>query len=199
MRRRVGNGVQLIMADGVSLQDVAKSFSDVTGIPKLNLDVKEREIAVLAGTSGCGKSPALRAIAGVEKVSGSSIFIAGRDATCERPVQRDIAMAFQSCTHCPHENVGENMSFALRPAWVSKEEVAERVRRAAEMLELTPYFDWKPKDLSGGRRHRVAMGRESVRDAYCFLFDEPLSNFDARLRASKGTELSLLHKKPVVQ
>ena len=189
----------LIMSDGVLLQDFVKSFSDVTVIPKLNLDVKEGEIAVLAGTSGCGKSPALRVIVGVEKVSSGSIFIAGRDVTWERPEQRDIAMVFQSCAHCPNENIGETMSFALRLAWVSKEELAERVRRAAEMLELTPYLDRNPKDLSGRRRHRVAMGREFVRDAYCFLFDEPLSNFDARLRASLGAALSLLHKKPVVQ
>ncbi len=187
------------MANGVPRQDVVKSFSDVTVIPKLNLDVKEGEIAVLAGTSGCGKSPALRVIVGVEKVSSGSIFIAGRDVTWERPEQRDIAMVFQSCAHCPNENIGETMSFALRLAWVSKEELAERVRRAAEMLELTPYLDRNPKDLSGRRRHRVAMGREFVRDAYCFLFDEPLSNFDARLRASLGAALSLLHKKPVVQ
>ena len=99
MRRRVGNGVQQIMADGVPRQDVAKSFSDVSVIPKLNLDVNEGEFAVLVGTSGCGKSPALRVIAGVEKVSSGSIFIAGRDVTWERPEQRDIAMVFQSCAY----------------------------------------------------------------------------------------------------
>ena len=183
------------MAQGVLLQDVVKSFGEVTVIPKLNLDVKEGEFVVLVGPSGCGKSTTLRMIAGLEKVSSGSISIAGRDVTWERPKQRDIAMVFQSYALYPHMNVGENMSFALRLARASKEEVAERVNRAAEMLELTPYLDRKPKDLSGGQRQRVAMGRAVVRDAYCFLFDEPLSNLDAKLRASMRTELSLLHKK----
>ena len=187
------------MSDGVLLQDGVKSFSDVTVIPKLNLDDKEGEFVVLVGPSGCGKSSTLRMIAGLEKVSTGSIFIAGRDVTWERPKQRDIAMVFQSCALYPHMNVGENVSFALRLAWVSKEEMAERVNRAAEMLERSPYLDRKPKDLSGGRRLFMAMGRAVIRDAYCLLFDEPMSNLDAKLRASLRTELSLLHGKPVVQ
>ncbi len=161
-----------MMADGVPLQDVVKSFGDVTVIPKLNLDVKEGELVVLAGPSGCGKSSTSRMIAGLERVSNGSIFFRGRAVTWERPKQRDIAMVFQSCALYPHMIVGENMAFALRPAWVSREEVAERVNRAAEMFELTPYLDRKPKDRS---------------------------DLDAKLRASKRTELALLHKKPVVQ
>ncbi len=183
------------MAGGVVLKDIVKSFGDVTVIPDLNLDVAEGEFVVLVGPSGCGKSTTLRMIAGLEKVSSGSISIAGRDVTWERPKQRDIAMVFQSYALYPHMNVGENMSFALRLARTSKEEVKERVLRAAEMLELTPYLDRKPKDLSGGQRQRVAMGRAVVRDAYCFLFDEPLSNLDAKLRASMRTELALLHKR----
>ena len=189
----------LIMSDGVLLQDFVKSFSDVTVIPKLNLDVKEGEIVVLVGPSGCGNSSTLRMIDGLEKVSTGSNLIAGRDVPWERPKQRDIAMVFQSCALYPHMNVCENVSFALRLAWVSKEEMAERVNRAAEMLELSPYLDRKPKDLSGGRRQRMAMGRAVIRDAYCFLFYEPLSNLDAKLRDSMRTELSLLHRTPVVR
>ena len=183
------------MAGGVVLKDVVKAFGDVTVIPELSLEVAEGEFVVLVGPSGCGKSTTLRMIAGLEKVTEGSISIAGRDVTWERPKQRDIAMVFQSYALYPHMNVGENMSFALRLARVPKAEVAERVQRAAEMLELTPYLNRKPKDLSGGQRQRVAMGRAVVRDAYCFLFDEPLSNLDAKLRASMRTELALLHKR----
>ncbi|MEM9476963.1 MAG: sn-glycerol-3-phosphate ABC transporter ATP-binding protein UgpC [Pseudomonadota bacterium] len=177
------------------LKDVVKAFGDVTVIPELNLNVTEGEFVVLVGPSGCGKSTTLRMIAGLEKVTNGSISIAGQDVTWERPKKRDIAMVFQSYALYPHMNVGENMSFALRLARTPKNEVAERVKRAADMLELTPYLDRKPKDLSGGQRQRVAMGRAVVRDAYCFLFDEPLSNLDAKLRASMRTELALLHKR----
>lgn len=183
------------MAGGVVLKDVAKSFGEFTVITGLNLDVAEGEFVVLVGPSGCGKSTTLRMIAGLEKVSSGSISIAGRDVTWERPKQRDIAMVFQSYALYPHMNVGENMSFALRLARVSKAKIQERVQHAAEMLELTPYLLRKPKDLSGGQRQRVAMGQAVVRDAYCFLFDEPLSNLDAKLRASMRTELALLHKR----
>ena len=183
------------MGEGVVLRNVVKAFGDVTVIPELSLDVAEGEFVVLVGPSGCGKSTTLRMIAGLEKVTSGSIEIAGRDVTWERPKARDIAMVFQSYALYPHMNVAENMSFALRLARTSKAEVQERVERAAEMLELTPYLHRKPKDLSGGQRQRVAMGRAVVRDAYCFLFDEPLSNLDAKLRASMRTELALLHKR----
>ena len=182
------------MGEGVVLHDVAKAFGTVTVIPKLSLSVSEGEFVVLVGPSGCGKSTTLRMIAGLEKVTEGSIWIAGRDVTWERPKARDIAMVFQSYALYPHMNVSENMSFALRLAHAPKAEIEERVRRAAEMLELTPYLHRKPRDLSGGQRQRVAMGRAVVRDAYCFLFDEPLSNLDAKLRASMRTELALLHK-----
>ncbi|MEM7320921.1 MAG: ATP-binding cassette domain-containing protein, partial [Pseudomonadota bacterium] len=137
----------------------------------------------------------LRMIAGLEPVTSGSIRIGGKDVTWARPKERDIAMVFQSYALYPHMNVAGNMSFALRLAGTPKAEVAERVRVAAEMLELTDYLERKPKDLSGGQRQRVAMGRAIVRDAYCFLFDEPLSNLDAKLRSSMRTELAILHKK----
>ena len=183
------------MENGVILRDVVKSFGEVTVIPDLSLDVAEGEFVVLVGPSGCGKSTTLRMIAGLEKVTRGQISIAGRDVTWERPKERDIAMVFQSYALYPHMNVAENMSFALRLAGSPKSEIQERVTRAAEMLELTPYLHRKPRDLSGGQRQRVAMGRAVVRDAYCFLFDEPLSNLDAKLRASMRTELALLHKR----
>ncbi|WP_299477783.1 sn-glycerol-3-phosphate ABC transporter ATP-binding protein UgpC [uncultured Roseibium sp.] len=179
---------------GVSLQNVTKSYGSLTVIPDLSLDIAEGEFVVFVGPSGCGKSTTLRMIAGLEKVSGGQIFIGGRDVTWERPKSRDIAMVFQSYALYPHMNVADNMSFALRLAGTPKSEINERVRRAADMLELTDYLHRKPRDLSGGQRQRVAMGRSIVRDAYCFLFDEPLSNLDAKLRASMRTELALLHK-----
>ena len=182
-------------AGGVVLRDVVKSFEAVTVIPKLSLSVEEGEFVVLVGPSGCGKSTTLRMIAGLEKVSAGSIHIAGRDVTFERPRARDIAMVFQSYALYPHMNVTQNMSFALRLARRPAAEIEARVRRAADMLELSDYLDRKPKELSGGQRQRVAMGRAVVRDAYCFLFDEPLSNLDAKLRASMRTELALLHKR----
>lgn len=180
---------------GLRLQNVSKSFGTVNVIPDISLDIEEGEFVVFVGPSGCGKSTTLRMIAGLEKVSGGQIFIGGKDVTWERPKSRDIAMVFQSYALYPHMNVADNMSFALRLANVPKAEISERVNVAASMLELTDYLHRKPKDLSGGQRQRVAMGRAIVRDAYCFLFDEPLSNLDAKLRSSMRTELALLHKK----
>ena len=180
---------------GVQLTDVTKSYGSVNVIPQLNLSFDEGEFVVIVGPSGCGKSTTLRMIAGLEAVSSGMIHIADKDVTWARPKERDIAMVFQSYALYPHMNVAGNMSFALRLAGVGKAEVEERVKRAADMLELTEYLDRKPKDLSGGQRQRVAMGRAIVRDAYCFLFDEPLSNLDAKLRSTMRTELALLHKK----
>ncbi|NCO21149.1 MAG: sn-glycerol-3-phosphate ABC transporter ATP-binding protein UgpC [Rhodobacterales bacterium] len=180
---------------GVVLRNVSKSYGAATVIPNLSLSITEGEFVVFVGPSGCGKSTTLRMIAGLEKVSGGNIEIAGKDVTWARPKERDIAMVFQSYALYPHMNVGDNMSFALRLAGTPKDEIARRVQVAADMLELTPYLTRKPRDLSGGQRQRVAMGRSIVRDAYCFLFDEPLSNLDAKLRSSMRTELALLHKK----
>ncbi len=180
---------------GVTLKNVVKSYGASTIIPDLNLDIEEGAFVVIVGPSGCGKSTTLRMIAGLEPVSSGSIHIRDRDVTHAPPKARDIAMVFQSYALYPHMNVAGNMSFALRLAGTPKKEIADRVNRAADMLELTPYLDRKPKDLSGGQRQRVAMGRSIVRDAYCFLFDEPLSNLDAKLRATMRTELAILHKR----
>ena len=180
---------------GVMLRQVVKAYGPIVVIPELDLSIAEGEFVVIVGPSGCGKSTTLRMIAGLETVSGGSIFIADKDVTYAPPKARDIAMVFQSYALYPHMNVAGNMSFALRLAGTPKAEIEERVHRAADMLELTPYLDRKPKDLSGGQRQRVAMGRSIVRDAYCFLFDEPLSNLDAKLRATMRTELALLHKR----
>ena len=180
---------------GVQLVDVTKSYGSINVIPELNLSFEEGEFVVIVGPSGCGKSTTLRMIAGLEPVTSGSIHIGGKDVTWARPKERDIAMVFQSYALYPHMDVAGNMSFALRLAGTPKAEVEQRVKVAADMLELTEYLDRKPKDLSGGQRQRVAMGRAIVRDAYCFLFDEPLSNLDAKLRATMRTELAILHKK----
>ncbi len=183
------------MMSGVRLEKVVKAFGTTVVVPELTLAVDEGEFVVIVGPSGCGKSTTLRMIAGLEDVTSGRVVIRGRDMTDAPPKARDIAMIFQSYALYPHMNVADNMSFALRLARRPRREIAERVQRAAEMLELTPYLDRKPRDLSGGQRQRVAVGRSIVREAYCFLFDEPLSNLDAKLRATMRTELSLLHKK----
>ena len=180
---------------GVELVDVVKAYGNTVVIPELSLSINEGEFAVIVGPSGCGKSTTLRMICGLEPVTGGRIHIRDKDVTRAAPKARDIAMVFQSYALYPHMNVAGNMSFALRLAGVPKAEINQRVNQAAQMLELTEYLDRKPRDLSGGQRQRVAMGRSIVRDAYCFLFDEPLSNLDAKLRSSMRTELALLHKK----
>ncbi len=180
---------------GVELKNVVKAYGSTVIVPDLTLDIEESEFVVIVGPSGCGKSTTLRMIAGLEPVSGGTIHIRGKDVTKLAPKARDIAMVFQSYALYPHMDVAGNMSFALRLAGKPKAEINQRVKRAAEMLELTDYLDRKPKDLSGGQRQRVAMGRSIVRDAYVFLFDEPLSNLDAKLRSNMRTELAILHKK----
>ena len=178
----------------VDLIDVTKRFGRVTVITDLNLQIDEGEFVVLVGPSGCGKSTTLRMIAGLEEVSAGRIMIAGKDVTHAPPKARDITMVFQSYALYPHMDVAGNMSFSLRLAKFPKAEIAARVARAAEMLGLSELLHRQPRELSGGQRQRVAMGRAIVRDAYCFLFDEPLSNLDAKLRAQMRTELALLHK-----
>lgn len=180
---------------GVELKNVVKAYGSAVIIPDLTLDIHESEFVVIVGPSGCGKSTTLRMIAGLESVSGGSIRIRDKDVTHAPPKARDIAMVFQSYALYPHMDVAGNMSFALRLAGTPRAEIDQRVKRAADMLELTDYLDRKPKELSGGQRQRVAMGRSIVRDAYVFLFDEPLSNLDAKLRSTMRTELAILHKK----
>jgi len=183
------------MSVGVELIDVVKAYGSTLVVPELSLQIDEGEFVVIVGPSGCGKSTTLRMICGLEPVSAGSIWIKGRDVTHLQPKARDIAMVFQSYALYPHMNVAGNMSFALRLAGAPKAEIDQRVKAAAETLELTELLHRKPRDLSGGQRQRVAMGRSIVRDAYCFLFDEPLSNLDAKLRSTMRTELALLHKK----
>jgi len=180
--------------EAVELINISKKFDDNIVIPDLSLSIEEGEFVVLVGPSGCGKSTTLRMIAGLEDVSSGHIEIAGRNVTNVVPKARDIAMVFQSYALYPHMDVAGNMSFSLRLAKFSKDEINQRVKEAAEMLGLTELLDRQPKELSGGQRQRVAMGRAIVRNAYCFLFDEPLSNLDAKLRAQMRTELKLLHQ-----
>lgn len=164
-------------------------------VADLDLTVDDGELLVLVGPSGCGKSTSLRMLAGLEEISGGSIWIGDRDVTHVAPKDRDIAMVFQTYALYPHLSVGENMAFALKVAGVPKSERAARVAEAATMLDLTKVLDRKPKALSGGQRQRVAMGRAIVRQPQVFCMDEPLSNLDAKLRVSTRTQISALQRR----
>jgi multiple sugar transport system ATP-binding protein len=159
----------------------------------INLEIKDREFMVLVGPSGCGKSTTLRMIAGLEAISGGTISIDGKVVNDVLPKDRDIAMVFQNYALYPHMTVYDNMAFGLKLRKFPKSEIDSRVREAAAMLGLEPYLDRKPKALSGGQRQRVAVGRAIVRKPKVFLFDEPLSNLDAKMRVSTRTEISKLH------
>jgi ABC-type sugar transport system ATPase subunit len=180
---------------GLEINNVVKRFGDVTVVQQMNLSVQEGEFVVLLGESGCGKSTTLRMIAGLEEVTEGHISIGGRDVTNLPPMARDIAMVFQSYALYPHMNVGENMSFALRLAGRPKAEIDEKVGAAAKILNIEHLLHRKPKDLSGGQRQRVAIGRSIVREPQVFLFDEPLSNLDAKLRGHMRAELAILHER----
>jgi multiple sugar transport system ATP-binding protein len=177
----------------VSIQSITKIYNKLTVIPDLSLEINDGEFLVLVGPSGCGKSTLLRMIAGLEDISGGKISIAGRVINEVAPKDRDIAMVFQSYALYPHMTVEQNMSFALRLKGVPKEERAVRVAKAAEILGLTPLLQRLPRQLSGGQRQRVAMGRAIVRDPSVYLFDEPLSNLDAKLRVQMRSEIKLNH------
>ncbi|MFG6468126.1 ABC transporter ATP-binding protein [Roseateles sp. BYS87W] len=179
---------------GVNIQGLSIKFGANEVIKGLNLQVQEGEFLVLLGPSGCGKSTLLHSIAGLIDVSGGSIHIGGQDMTDAEPSERGIGMVFQSYALYPTMTVERNMSFGPRVAGVPKAEIEKRVARAAEMLQLTPLLNRKPAQLSGGQRQRVAIGRALVREAGVFLFDEPLSNLDAKLRAELRRELKLLHQ-----
>ncbi|WP_022872621.1 ABC transporter ATP-binding protein [Nesterenkonia alba] len=161
-------------------------------INQLHLEIEDGEFLVLVGPSGCGKSTALRMLAGLEEINEGRILIGGEDVSHVSPKDRDIAMVFQNYALYPHMSVAENMGFALKIAGVAKEERNERVRKAAEILDLVPYLERKPKALSGGQRQRVAMGRAIVRSPKVFLMDEPLSNLDAKLRVQTRTQIAAL-------
>ncbi|HYP99990.1 MAG TPA: sn-glycerol-3-phosphate ABC transporter ATP-binding protein UgpC [Polyangiaceae bacterium] len=175
---------------GVVLKDVVKVYEGgLKVVDRFNLDIADREFVVLVGPSGCGKSTTLRMIAGLEEVSSGTISIGGRVVNDVAPKDRDIAMVFQSYALYPHMSVYDNMAFALKLRSTPKATIDEKVQRAAKVLMITHLLDRKPKALSGGQRQRVALGRAIVRDPKCFLFDEPLSNLDAKLRVEMRAEI----------
>ena len=180
------------MAD-LKLTDIKKSYGAVNIIHGVDLAIADGEFVVFVGPSGCGKSTLLRIIAGLEQVSGGEIRIDGQSVTNVPASDRGLAMVFQSYALYPHMSVYKNMAFALENMALGRAEIDQRVRRAAQMLQLTDYLDRKPKALSGGQRQRVAIGRAIVRDPKIFLFDEPLSNLDAELRVATRKELAALH------
>ena len=174
------------------LTDVAKSYGAVDVLQDINLDIETGELIVFVGPSGCGKSTLLRMIAGLEKISGGTLEIDGMVVNDVPPAERGIAMVFQSYALYPHMTVRDNMSFALKIAKMSREEIDERVEGAARTLQLHNLLDRLPKALSGGQRQRVAIGRSIVRDPKVYLFDEPLSNLDAALRVATRIEIAQL-------
>jgi multiple sugar transport system ATP-binding protein len=178
----------------VSLKGVRKSYGPVTVIENLDLEIHDEEFMVLVGPSGCGKSTALRMIAGLAEISGGTIEIGGRQVNDVPPKDRDIAMVFQSYALYPHMTVRENLEFGLKIRKTPREEMDRRVKEAAEILGISELLDRKPKQLSGGQRQRVAVGRAIVRKPAVFLFDEPLSNLDAKLRVQTRAEISRLQK-----
>jgi multiple sugar transport system ATP-binding protein len=179
----------------VALRNVSKKYDDVEAVRNVNLEIPDKEFLVLVGPSGCGKSTTLRMIAGLEEVSGGDIFIGTEKVNDVPPKDRDIAMVFQNYALYPHMTVFENMSFGLRLRRVPKPEIRERVEHAARILDITDLLQRRPKQLSGGQRQRVAMGRAIVRNPKVFLFDEPLSNLDAKLRVQMRTEIKRVHQK----
>src|ERR1700691_480665 len=178
----------------VALRNVVKRFDNVEVVRSINLDIPDNEFVVLVGPSGCGKSTTLRMIAGLEEVTSGDIWIGGDVVNDLPPKDRDIAMVFQNYALYPHMSVFENMSFGLKLRKFPKDEIKRRVDNAARILDITELLDRKPKDLSGGQRQRVAMGRAIVRNPKVFLFDEPLSNLDAKLRVQMRTEIKRVHQ-----
>ncbi|MEM9794751.1 MAG: ABC transporter ATP-binding protein, partial [Pseudomonadota bacterium] len=174
----------------IVFEGVEKSFGSVRVLPPVDLTFEDSEFTVLVGPSGCGKSTTLRILAGLETLSAGEIYFDGKPISKLEPKERDIAMVFQDYALYPHMDIARNMSFALRLSKRPKSEITEKVKRVADMLNIGHLLDRKPAELSGGQRQRVAMGRALVRDAGTFLFDEPLSNLDAKLRAKMRTELA---------
>jgi multiple sugar transport system ATP-binding protein len=178
----------------LQLNHIEKSFGDISVIKGVDLEIDKGEFIVFVGPSGCGKSTLLRLIAGLEPITQGTLMLDGRDITHVASGKRDLAMVFQSYALYPHMSVYDNMSFALKLAGVSKDEIKKKVDRAAETLNLTRYLDRTPNELSGGQRQRVAIGRAIVRAPKVFLFDEPLSNLDAALRGNTRIEIHKLHR-----
>src|ERR687895_540342 len=178
----------------VSLRNVVKRFDDTEAVRGIDLDIADKEFVVLVGPSGCGKSTTLRMIAGLEDITGGEIAVDGEVVNDVPPKDRDMAMVFQNYALYPHMTVYENMSFGLRLKRYPKHEIARRVQEAARILDITELLDRKPRQLSGGQRQRVAMGRAIVRNPKVFLFDEPLSNLDAKLSVQMRTEIKKVHQ-----
>jgi len=178
----------------VALRNIVKTFDRTPAVQGIDLDISDREFIVLVGPSGCGKSTTLRMIAGLEEATSGEIYIGDQLVNDVPPKDRDIAMVFQNYALYPHMTVFENMSFGLRLKKFPKPEIRERVQAAARILDITDLLDRRPKQLSGGQRQRVAMGRAIVRNPKVFLFDEPLSNLDAKLRVQMRTEIKKIHQ-----
>lgn len=180
----------------VTIKNVKKTYdNNKTVINNVNLEIKDKEFVVLVGASGCGKSTLLRMIAGLEDITSGEISIGDKVVNNIAPKDRDIAFVFQSYALYPHMSVRENIAFGLKMRKTPKTEIEEKVKQAAEILNLTEYLDRKPKQLSGGQRQRVALGRAIVRNPKVFLMDEPLSNLDAKLRVQMRSEIKKLHEK----
>jgi len=177
----------------VSIRGVKKAYGDVQVIHGVDCEIADGEFIVILGPSGCGKSTLLRMIAGLEDITGGEIAIGGRVVNELEPKDRDIAMVFQNYALYPHMSVYDNMAYGLRIRGMSKQEIDDRVQKAAKILELGQFLQRKPRQLSGGQRQRVAMGRAIVREPAVFLFDEPLSNLDAKLRVQMRIEIKRLH------
>ncbi|MDD5021663.1 MAG: sn-glycerol-3-phosphate ABC transporter ATP-binding protein UgpC [Endomicrobiaceae bacterium] len=180
---------------GIVLKNVCKSYGDVKIVKDFNLEVPDKEFCILVGPSGCGKTTTLRMVAGLEDITSGDIYIDGIRVNDIPPKNRDIAMVFQNYALYPHMTVYENMGFALKLKGYSRTEIEKRVKEAADILSIGHLMDRKPKQLSGGQRQRVAVGRAIVRKPKVFLFDEPLSNLDAKLRVQMRAELKKLHER----
>src|ERR671914_941117 len=179
----------------VTFRDVRKRYGDLEVIHGVSTDVADGEFVVIVGPSGCGKSTLLRMVAGLEPITSGEIRIGPRVVNDLEPKDRDIAMVFQNYALYPHMSVYDNMSYGLRIKGFSKAEIEARVQKAAAILELKPFLERKPRQLSGGQRQRVAMGRAIVREPAVFLFDEPLSNLDAKLRVQMRIEIKQLQQR----
>ncbi|WP_347311332.1 sn-glycerol-3-phosphate ABC transporter ATP-binding protein UgpC [Defluviimonas sp. SAOS-178_SWC] len=179
----------------VTLENLRKSFGKTEIIHGVDIDIADGEFIVIVGPSGCGKSTLLRMVAGLETVTSGEVRIDGARVNEKEPMDRNIAMVFQNYALYPHMTVAANMAYGLKIAGKPKAEIAERVAEAARLLQLEPYLDRKPRELSGGQRQRVAMGRAIVREPAVFLFDEPLSNLDAKLRVQMRLEIKQLQRK----
>src|ERR687895_211561 len=177
----------------VLLKNLNKKFDDTHAVKDVNLEIRDREFVVLVGPSGCGKTTTLRMVAGLEDVTSGEISIDGRVVNDLPPMDRDIAMVFQNYALYPHMSVYHNMAFGLKMRKFGRDEIEKRVRQAADILGIQPLLERRPRQLSGGQRQRVALGRAIVRHPRVFLFDEPLSNLDAKLRVQMRVELKRLH------